>query len=369
MADPIPFLDLKAINLRHRDEIRKALLEAFESGSYIMGPQCAAFEKEFAAFVGVKHCVGVGNGLDALILILQAYKELGVLKAGDEVIVPANTYIATILAVTRNELVPALVEPDLGSYNIDAKGIAAKLTPRTKAVLAVHLYGRTAEMGAIRALAKERGLLTLEDCAQSQGASLGGRRAGALGDAAGFSFYPGKNLGALGDGGAVTTDDDRLAETVRSLRNYGSEKKYYNRLKGLNSRLDELQAAVLRVKLRRLDEENERRRRLAALYAARISNPAVTLPTAGEPSAHVWHLYVVRTVRRDDLQRHLAAAGVQTLIHYPVPPHRQEAYAEWRALSLPVTELIHEQVLSLPMGPTLSDADAGRVADAVNAFR
>jgi len=369
MEKQILFLDLKEINRRHAAEIESAVLEVARSGWYVLGAQAAEFEREFAGYVGARHCVGVGNGLDALILILQAYIELGDMKPGDEIIVPANTYIATILAVTKSGLVPVLVEPDLSTYNIDPNKIEEKITARTRAVLAVHLYGQAAPIGAIRALADKHGLKVIEDCAQAQGAIRDGGRTGSLGDAAGFSFYPAKNLGALGDGGAVTTQDDRLAGVVRMLRNYGSEKKYYNCCKGVNSRLDEIHAGVLRVKLKYLDADNDRRRQIASFYLKSVTNAAVGLPGVQEPASHVWHLFVVRTARRDELQKHLAASGVQTVILYPVPPHRQAAYSEWSRLSLPITERIHQEVLSLPIGPTLLDEEAERVAAAVNAFR
>ncbi|TAG26176.1 MAG: aminotransferase class V-fold PLP-dependent enzyme, partial [Verrucomicrobia bacterium] len=311
------------------------------------------------------------NGLDALTLIFRAYLELGIMRKGDEVIVPANTYIASILAVSEAGLKPVPVEPDAATFNLDPSHVEAAITPRTRAILPVHLYGRAADMPRIVEIARRRGLKVVEDGAQAHGAIIGGRRAGAWGDAAGFSFYPIKNLGALGDAGAVTTSDAELARTVRVLRNYGSEKKYHNVMRGVNSRLDELQAALLRVRLPLLDAENARRREVAALYLATIRHLEVSLPKVPRETAeHVWHLFVVRCVRRDALQAHLAASGVQTMVHYPIPPHRQGVYAtgelagEW-----PITDAIHAEVLSLPMGPCLANAEAERVAEAVNAWR
>jgi dTDP-4-amino-4,6-dideoxygalactose transaminase len=365
----VAFLDLKRTNRRHRKEIRKSLLAVAESGSYVLGAQVAGFEKRFAAYTGVKHCVGVGSGLDALSLIFLAYKELGWLKSGDEVIVPANTYIATLLAVSRSDLVPVPVEPDLRTYNIDPDRIEEKITRRTKVILAAHLYGRAADMGRIRALAKKKGLRVVEDAAQAHGSSFRGKKTGSLGDAAGFSFYPSKNLGALGDAGAVTTDDDALAGMLKTLRNYGSEKKYRNSRKGVNSRLDEMQAAVLTVKLRHLDKENGRRRKVAGYYLKHIRSRSVVLPEAPDPAAHAWHLFVIRTPYRDALRSHLTSRGIETLIHYPIPPHRQAAYAEWKRLSLPVTELIHDQVVSLPIGPAMRDGDVRKVVSAINDFK
>ena len=364
----IPFLDLKALNAVYADELKEACSRVIESGWYIQGAECSAFEEEFADYCGTKYCIGVGNGLDALTLILRAYMEMGVLQHGDEVLVPANTYIATILAVSANGLTPVLVEPDPGTYNIDPGQIEARITARTKAVIAVHLYGRLAEMASVNAIAARYGLKVIEDSAQAHGAASGARKAGSLGNASGFSFYPGKNLGALGDGGAVTTDDEDLAQTLRALRNYGSHRKYENIYKGVNSRLDEIQAAMLRVKLRYLDRETHRRREIAGYYLNNIKNAKIVLPAAAQEDAHVWHLFVVRSAQRDALQRHLTDNGVQTLIHYPIPPHRQEAYAEWRGEVYPLTEKIHAEVLSLPMGSHLDASDIEKVCSAINAF-
>ena len=370
MTTPIPCLDLKAINGRRREELIAAFTRVLDSGWYVLGGEVAAFEREFAAWCGAGHCVGVGNGLDALTLTFRAYIALGVMAEGDEVIVPANTYIASILAVSEARLRPVPVEPDPATFNLDPARIEAVITPRTRAILPVHLYGRAADMTRITAIAHRHGLKVVEDSAQAHGAIHAGRRAGAWGDAAGFSFYPTKNFGALGDAGAVTTGDAALADMVRTLRNYGSEKKYHNRMRGVNSRLDELQAALLRVRLPQIDAENARRRELAALYRTAIRHPEVRTPEApAEAAEHVWHLFVVRSARRDALQAHLAAQGVQTMVHYPIPPHRQGAYAggelggPW-----PLTEAIHDEVLSLPMGPHLTDAEAERVAAAVNAW-
>jgi dTDP-4-amino-4,6-dideoxygalactose transaminase len=363
-----PFLDLRGINARDRDELIAAFTRVLDSGWYILGKEVDLFEREYAAYCGTKHCVGVGNGLDALTLILRGYRELGRINRGDEVIVPANTYIATLLSITENELTPVLVEPDLATYNLDAGRIDEKLTARTRAILPVHLYGQAADMSAINAVARKHDLLVIEDCAQAHGARHAGRTAGALGDAAGHSFFPSKNLGALGDGGAVTTDDDALATVVRALRNYGSLRKYENDYQGVNSRLDELQAALLRVKLKHLDADNQRRCEIASRYTQGIDHPAIVLPVVGGGNEAVWHVYVVRTGRRDALQAHLRACGIDTLIHYPIPPHRQQAYAEWNAQSHPITESIHREVLSLPMSPVMTGTQVAAVIDACNAW-
>jgi dTDP-4-amino-4,6-dideoxygalactose transaminase len=365
----IPFLDLKAVNARERDALIAAFTRVLDSGWYVLGGEVAAFESEYAQYCGTRHAVGVGNGLDALTLSLRAYRELDRLKPGDEVIVPANTYIATILAITENGLTPVLVEPDLATYNLDAALIEAALTPRTRAVLPVHLYGQTADMTAINAVARKHGLIVVEDSAQAHGARHAGVRAGALGDVSGHSFFPSKNFGALGDAGAVTTNDAQLADVVRTLRNYGSCEKYVNEYQGVNSRLDELQAALLRVKLRRLDADNVRRRELAQRYLSGIRHPAFTLPAVAPGNEAVWHVFVVRVSDRTALQQHLQQRGIGTLIHYPIPPHRQHAYAAWNSRSYPVTERIHAEVLSLPISPVMSDADADAVITACNAWR
>ena len=365
----IPFLDLARINARDREELVAAFVRVLDSGWYVLGAEVAAFEQEYARYCGVEYAVGVGNGLEALTLILRAYRELGYLAAGDEVIVPANTYIATVLAITENALTPVLVEPELATFNLDASLLERHLGPRTRAILPVHLYGQTADMTAINAIAARHGLRVIEDCAQAHGARHAGAAAGSLGHAAGHSFFPSKNLGALGDAGAVTTNDGRLAEVIRALRNYGSQRKYENRYQGINSRLDEVQAALLRVKLQRLDADNRRRRMIAARYRSELAHPGLILPEDGIANEPVWHVFVVRTAARDALQRHLAERGIDTLIHYPIPPHRQQAYAAWRGRSYPVTERIHAEVLSLPMSPVMAEAEVGIVIEACNAWQ
>jgi dTDP-4-amino-4,6-dideoxygalactose transaminase len=371
------FLDLKAVNAQYRSELIEVCTNVIDSGWYIQGPQVEAFEREFAGYCGTRHCIGVANGLDALILTMRAWKELGKLKEGDEVIVPANTYIASILAITENRLVPVMVEPDASNYNLCPKNIKAAITPKTKVILPVHLYGQLADMPTILDIAEAHNLLVLEDSAQAHGASINGKKAGNWGDASGFSFYPGKNLGALGDAGAVTTNDDELAETIRALGNYGSHKKYENLYQGLNSRLDEMQAALLRVKLRHLDTETQRRREIAIAYAQGITNPKISLPikntnlSTNALEHHAFHLFVIRTTQREKLQAYLSEHGIQTMIHYPIAPHHQKAYENhqaWSNLSLPITENIHQEVLSLPISPVMSDVDVQQVIIAVNIF-
>lgn len=366
----IKFLDLLKINQLHEKEIKDAMNSIFDSGWYIQGEAYKAFENNYASFCGTKHCIGVANGLDALILTIRAYKELGRFSEGDEVIVPSNTYIASILAVSENGLVPVLVEPDIRTFNIDPANIEAKITKRTKAILPVHLYGQLADMKAINEIARKYDLKVIEDAAQSQGASLEGRRAGSWGDAAGHSFYPGKNLGALGDAGAITTNDDELATVLRAICNYGSHKKYLNQYKGVNSRLDELQAAVLSVKLKYLDAENDKRRQIAKTYLNKITNPAIVLPAypTGELS-HVWHLFVVRVEDRQHFQEYLTSNTIQSVIHYPIPPHKQEAYKEWNNHSYPVSERIHEEVLSLPLSPVMEEYMIEAVIDCLNNYK
>lgn len=349
----IPFLDLKSPYLELKDELDDAYRRVMESGWYVLGKEVEAFEDEFATYCETKHCVGVGNGLDALHLIVRAYG----IKPGDEVIVPANTYIATWLAVTYAGATPVPVEPNERTYNLDPEKIEQAITPKTKAILVVHLYGQPADMDSINALARKYGLKVIEDCAQAHGARYKGRRVGGIGDAAGFSFYPGKNLGALGDGGAVTTNDPVLADRIRVLRNYGSQVKYHNEVIGYNSRLDELQAALLRVKLAKLDEWNERRRQVATQYLQKLSDQKkVILPYVPEWSESVWHLFVIRYVQRDNLQKALNDVGVGTMIHYPIPPHLQSAYADlsWKKGDFPLSEQVAREVLSLPMGPHLA---------------
>ena len=365
----IPFLDLQKINAQYADEIKAACSRVIDSGWYICGSELAECERKFATYCGVKHAVGVANGLDALILVLRAWKEAGSLKDGDEVIVPANTYIASILAITANRLTPVLVEPNPETFNLDPAKMQAALTDKTKAILPVHLYGQLADMPAICTFAKQHGLLVLEDAAQAHGAESNGKKAGAWGDAAGFSFYPGKNLGALGDGGAITTNDDQLAQMLRALRNYGSHRKYENLYSGTNSRLDEIQAAILSVKLAYLDRETERRRQIATRYLSEIRNPRIVLPQVSAPKAHVWHLFVIQSDRRTALQEYLQQNGIQTLVHYPIAPHKQQAYRHLNHLSLPITESLHERVLSLPMSPVLTDAETDTVIRALNDWK
>ena len=362
----IPFLDLQAVNAQYADELAAAAKRVIDKGWYIHGEEHAAFEREFAAWSGSKHCIGVANGLDALILTLRAWKELGFLAEGDEVIVPANTYIASILAITENRLVPVLVEPDPATFNLCPQTVETAITKRTKAIMAVHLYGRIAPMPGLLDVARRHGLKVIEDSAQAHGASIGGRKAGTWGDASGFSFYPGKNLGALGDAGAVTTDDAELAEALRAIRNYGSHKKYECLYQGPYSRLDEMQAALLRVKLRHLDRENDRRREIAAEYVAGITNPAVKLPDVPSAEEHVWHLFVVRVAERGRLQQYLADNGVQTQIHYPIAPHQQQAYPSMHGLSFPLSEAIHREVLSLPISPVMSGQSVAEVCRLIN---
>ena len=367
----VKFLDLKKVNERFRGEMENAARRVLDSGWYLLGRENEAFEAEFAAYCGVKHAIGCANGLDALKLVVKA---MGI-GPGDEVIAPANTYIASLIAISANGATPVLVEPDLATYLIDPAKIEEKLTPRTKAIMVVHLYGRVCEMGVINEIAKRHGLKVIEDCAQAHGAYCGARRAGNLGDAAGFSFYPGKNLGCLGDGGAVTTNDDELAKKIRALRNYGSDVKYHFPYRGTNSRLDEIQAAWLRTKLPHLDADNARRAEIAARYCREIANPLVTLPaedvrreTGDVKLGNVWHVFPVRTERRDAFQAYLTETGVQTVIHYPIPPHRQPAYTEWHDLALPITDKIHDTIISLPISPVMSEDEVGEVVAAVNAW-
>lgn len=365
----IKFLDLKAVNDLCRDELIAACTRVIDSGWYIGGEELKLFERSFADYCGTDYCVGVANGLDALVLVIRAWKEMGYLQDGDEVLVPSNTYIASILAISENGLTPVLVEPDPATFNICPANAAAAVTKRTKMILPVHLYGRLADMPKIMELARRHHLLVLEDSAQSHGASLHGKKAGSWGDASGFSFYPGKNLGALGDAGAVTTNCEKLATTLRALGNYGSHQKYKNIYRGVNSRLDEIQAACLSVKLGALDSQTEYRRLIAQQYDERITNPFIVLPVADAGSSHVWHVYTVLSEYRDELQAHLAAQGVQTLIHYPIPPHLQQAYVELNGQSFPIASTIHERILSLPIGPTLSLEEASSVIDACNSFQ
>jgi len=365
----IKFLDLHVVNQPYHDAFLQKTISVLNKGWYILGDEVKAFESQFAAYCGTKYCIGVGNGLDALVLIFKAYIELGKLQKGDEVIVPANTYIASILAILQADLVPVLVEPDENTFNIDPELVASKIGSKTKAILAVHLYGKLCDMDAIHAIADKHQLLVVEDAAQAHGAmDIHGKKAGNLSAAAGFSFYPGKNLGALGDGGAVTTNDPELADVVFSLRNYGSEQKYYNDFIGCNSRLDEIQAAFLNVKLPNLDAENEQRKIVANAYLTQIKNPKIILPKYSGQMDHNFHLFVIRTDNRENLQSYLLENGIQSQIHYPVAPHKQKALAAWNDWSFPITEKIHKEVLSIPISPVLTMADTNRVIQILNQY-
>lgn len=365
----IKFLDLQKINLQHQTEIEAQLLEVFRSGWYLLGERLKNFENNFSSYIGSSHAIGVANGLDALRLILKAYIEMGIMAVGDEIIVPSNTYIASILAISDNGLIPVLVEPDINSYNIDVSKIEEKISSKTKAILIVHLYGRIIFSDQLQQIAKENNLKIIEDNAQAIGAEWNGKKSGNLGDAAGFSFYPGKNLGALGDAGAITTNDDQLATTIRALANYGSNQKYVNIYKGLNSRLDEIQAAILDVKLKYINSENQKRIDIAKRYISEIKNPKIILPELPEnENEHVWHLFVIRTENRDELQNYLTEKNIQTLIHYPIPPHQQNAYKEWNNMSFPISEKIHNEVLSLPISPILEDEEIQTIIKALNNF-
>lgn len=366
----IPFLDLKQINAQYREELIEACSKVIDSGWYVQGNEHKEFEKEFAQYCGSKYAIGVANGLDALTLIIRAYKELNILKGYDEIIVPSNTYIASILAISENNLIPILVESDINTYNIDINKIEESITSKTKAIMVVHLYGQAVQMKKVLELAKKYNLKVIEDCAQAHGAYDVdiNKRVGNIGDISGFSFYPGKNLGALGDGGAVTTNDKLLANTIRALGNYGSQKKYENIYKGTNSRLDEIQAAILRVKLRYLDREIEKRREIANYYLSNISNKNIVLPNVIYKEQHVWHLFVIRTSKRDELQEYLLDNSIQTLIHYPLPPHKQNAYKEWNSENYPISELIHNEVLSLPISGVQSLEDTKKIIEVINNF-
>lgn len=363
----IKFLDLQKINQQYAEELKSVAAEVIDSGWYLLGERVKTFENDLKKYCGAKNAVAVGNGLDALRLILRGYIEMGLMQEDDEVIVPSNTYIASILAISDNRLKPVLVEPDIDTYNLDISKIEAAITPKTKVIMVVHLYGRVCWSEELEEIAKKHNLKIIEDNAQAIGAEWNGTKTGDLGDAAGFSFYPGKNLGALGDSGAVTTNDNELAETVRALANYGSHKKYENKYQGLNSRMDELQAAFLSVKLKYLDKENQARREIAEIYLKDIKNEAIGLPSRPENSKeHVWHLFVVRCKNRKKLQSYLRENGVQTLIHYPIPPHRQEAYEKWNDQSYPISEKIHREVLSLPMGPLLESEEVENILGVLN---
>jgi dTDP-4-amino-4,6-dideoxygalactose transaminase len=371
----IKFLDLQKINAQYADELKKAASDVIDSGWFLMGERLTSFENKLSDFIGVQHTVGLANGLDALRLILKAYIDMGIMSEGDEVIVPANTYIASLLAISDNRLIPVLVEPNALSFNLDIDLIESHITPKTKAIMIVHLYGQVSWSDKLSALAKKYNLKIIEDNAQAIGAEWNGIKSGNLGDAAGFSFYPGKNLGALGDAGAMTTNDSELAERVRALGNYGTRKKYVNEYQGLNSRLDEIQAAFLEVKLKYINTENQYRRQLASLYLNGINNPLIILPfpentvfETTENKEHVWHLFVIRTKDRDRLQKYLAENDVQTLIHYPIPPNKQLAYKEMNHLEYPITNAIHDEVLSLPISPVTSEEEVNKVIELLNSF-
>ena len=364
----INYLSLQKVTALHESEITTAVNQVLHSGWYLQGEHIALFEKSYAQYIGTKYCVTCGNGLDALYLILRAYIELGLLKEGDEVIVPANTYIATILSITENHLIPILVEPDINTLEIDEQLIEQAITPRTRAIMLVHLYGRCAYTAFIGDICKRHNLLLLEDNAQAHGCHFGNNRTGSLGHAAAHSFYPGKNLGALGDAGAVTTDDEQLAQTIRSLANYGSARKYEFTFKGKNSRMDEIQAAVLNVKLPYLDKENQRRKQIAKAYLESIKNPQTTLIKDNDRD-NVYHLFPILSPSRNRLQQYLKDNGIETMIHYPIPPHQQEAYKEWNEQHYPITEFIHQQELSLPCNPTMTDEEVYQIIDSINMYQ
>lgn len=362
----ISFLNLQKVNEQYKEKLYKAAQKVIDSGWYILNEEVEQFEQEFALYCGSKYCIGTGNGLDSLKLILRGY-DIGM---GDEVIVPANTYIASILAISEVGATPILVDPELNSYNIDSALIEEKITKKTKAILIVHLYGRSVDISPILKIAKKYNLKIIEDCAQAHGAMNSGKKVGNLGDAAGFSFFPGKNLGALGDAGAVTTDDKELADKIRALRNYGSDIKYYNKYKGYNSRLDELQASFLRVKLPYLDHENEKRRKIADYYLKNINNKEIVLPQVpNNKNEHVWHLFVIRTPKRKHLQEYLLKHNIQTLVHYPLPPHKQEAYPELKDGSYPISEKIHNEVVSLPISSVQSEEETQYIVNVLNNYK
>jgi len=371
----IKFLDLKKINENYEPRLLESIQRVLDSGWYLLGNEVKSFENEYSEYIGTKHCIGVANGLDALRLILKAYIELGLMKEGDEIIVPANTYIASILAISDNKLKPILVEPDISTYNINPLLIEEKITSKTKGIMLVHLYGQNAMHPEIARLVRDFKLKLIEDNAQAVGSFYKDLRTGSLGHAAGNSFYPGKNLGALGDAGAVTTNDDELADVVRAIANYGSKIKYQNLYQGLNSRLDEIQAAILRTKLIDLDHENQRRREIAQNYCVNISNPNIILPFNAQQSSILnnkstnCHLFIIRHPKRDKLQQYLTDKGIQSMIHYPIPPHKQQAYKECNKQIFPITEQIHQQVLSLPISPVMPNAEVTKVIDAVNNYK
>ncbi|EGL3838590.1 DegT/DnrJ/EryC1/StrS family aminotransferase [Campylobacter upsaliensis] len=361
----VKFLDLKKVNERFNKEFEVKFKELLDSGWFLLGEQTKLFEKQFANYCGVEHCIGVANGLDALRLIIRAFD----FEKGSEILVPANTYIASILAISDNDCKPILIEPELRTYNIDPNRIEANISSKTKAIMVVHLYGKVCDMDKISTIAQKYNLKLIEDCAQAHGAIYSGQRVGSFGDAAGFSFYPGKNLGALGDAGAVLCKDEALATKIRALANYGSLKKYENIYQGLNSRLDELQAGILSIKLKMLDKDNEARRRIAQIYLKNIKHKDVILPCCEKEEGHVWHCFVIRTPFRDALVKYLKQNGIETIIHYPIAPHKQECYKDLGHLSLPLSEQIHNEVLSLPISPVMSEEDALRITDLINNFK
>lgn len=365
----VPFLSLQDVTNKYSKEIHEAVNRVIDSGWYLQGSENEKFENDYSSYIGVKHTIGVANGLDALVWIFRAYVELGIMKPGDEVIVPANTYIASILAITDNGLTPVLVEPSIDTYQIDDSLIEEKITSKTKAILIVHLYGQCAYTNKIGELCKKHNLKLIEDNAQAHGCMFNGKKTGSIGDAAGHSFYPGKNLGALGDAGAVTTNDDELAKAIRSLANYGSQKKYVFQYKGRNSRLDEIQAAVLDTKLKYLDNDIQIRKNIAKKYIANIKNPLITLPIIKDWNSHVFHIFTIRCEKRDELQNYLTQNDIGTNIHYPIPPHKQECYKEWNNLSFPITEKIHKEELSLPMSPCLTDEQVNFVIEKINSWK
>ena len=364
----IKFLDLQKINAQYKKELKEAATRVIDSGWYLLGKELETFEKDYAVYCDVDYAVGVANGLDALRLIFRAYIEMGFMKAGDEVIIPANTYIASVLAVTDNNLIPVFVEPDIDTYNLDVSKIEAAITQKTKAVLTVHLYGQISINQKMLAICADHNLKLVEDGAQSHGAEWNGKVSGGIGDAAGHSFYPGKNLGALGDAGAVTTNDPELVKIIAALRNYGSHVKYENKYQGLNSRLDEIQAAFLNVKLKYIQKDIEARQKVANYYLENIKNPNFSLPKVLNQEGHVWHLFVIRSKNREKLQVYLNENGIQTLVHYPIPPHKQVAYKEFNNLSFPITEKIQNEVLSLPISAMISNAEMKIVSEAINNY-
>lgn len=360
----IKFLDLKKINNRYREEIDSRIKDILDKGWYLQGEENENFTKNFANFCGTKFALGVANGLDALNLIIKAYG----FGNGDEIIVPANTYIATILAISENGCIPILVEPDIKTYNINPDSIEEKITTKTKAIMVVHLYGQAVQMEKIWKIAKKYNLKIIEDSAQAHGAIYQENRTGNLGDASGFSFYPGKNLGCIGDGGAVTTNNEELFNKIKAIANYGSDRKYHHIYKGVNSRLDEIQAAVLDIKLKHLDSDNNKRREISKYYRENIKNSKIILPETYDEKSHVWHIFAVRTKNRDEFQKYLTEKGIQTIIHYPTPPHKQGAYKEWNNLSFPITEEIHNTILSLPISPVMTDSEIEKVVEVVNEY-